>query len=61
MPFCYKEVSLNSSGMGLDYDDLMKYISKRHHKITCECGLSYYKENKARHLKTKKHLLFMNQ
>lgn len=61
MPFCYKEVALNASGMGLDYDDLMRYISERHNKINCDCGLSYYKENKRRHLKTKKHLLFMSE
>jgi len=61
MPFCYKEVALNASGMGLDYDDLIRYISERHNKINCDCGLSYYKDNKRRHLKTKKHLLFMSE
>lgn len=39
--------------------DKIKELANK--KITCECGLCYTNSNKARHLKSKKHLLFINQ
>jgi hypothetical protein len=39
----------------------IKHYDKLHKKKDCECGGSYISPHKARHLITKKHLLFMNQ
>ena len=34
-------------------------IKKRGEKVECDCGFSYHKYYKTRHLQSKKHLLFM--
>jgi len=39
----------------------IKYYDKLHKKNQCECGGSYDIPHKAKHLKTKKHLLFISQ
>ena len=47
-----EKLFLNSSG--LEYSNLEKILSKNNEVIECECGKTYTRANKARHLKTHK-------